>query len=176
MQHWYEEQARGEIGLYTGRSRDALERLSPFFDRLERSYIARVRIHLCLARWLLGRLLLASASSGGVDRRAGVQQLVSKLEREQVSFATAWALLLRAAVFDQAGDLVRATDVLRRAIHHGNAHDLPHVTASARFRLGQILGGAEGGELVASARGWMESQEIKNPERMLEVWAPGFRN
>ena len=175
MQHWYEEQARGEIGLYTGRPREALERLSPFFNRLKRSYIARVRIHYCLARWLLGRLLLASAINGGENDRARVEQLASKLERERISFAKAWALLLRAAVFDQEGDLVRSVDVLRRAIDHGHAHDLPHVAAAARFRLGQILGDAEGGELVASARAWMASQEIKNPERMLEVWAPGFR-
>ena len=46
--------------------------------------------------------------------------------------------------------------------------------AAARRRLGEMLGGDEGRALVETADAWMRSETIVNPERMTEVFAPGF--
>jgi hypothetical protein len=46
--------------------------------------------------------------------------------------------------------------------------------ACARRRLGEVLGGHAGRDLLAEADAWMAGQQIKNPGRMAAVLAPGF--
>ncbi len=46
---------------------------------------------------------------------------------------------------------------------------------SARWRLGQLVGGAEGAELTRAAEAWAVGEGVKNPARMLALMAPGFR-
>ena len=51
--------------------------------------------------------------------------------------------------------------------------DMALHAACARRRLGELTGGDEGRTLIAAANEWMRGQEIKNPERMAAVIAPG---
>ena len=44
--------------------------------------------------------------------------------------------------------------------------------ASVRRRRGEILGGAEGFDLMQQATEWMIGQRIRNPERMTAMLAP----
>jgi hypothetical protein len=46
--------------------------------------------------------------------------------------------------------------------------------AAARWRLGQLVGGLEGLELVLAANRWMSGQQIRVPARMAATYAPGF--
>ena len=46
--------------------------------------------------------------------------------------------------------------------------------ASVRRQLGRIVGGDEGRQMVAGADAWMAAQEIRRPDRMAELYAPGF--
>jgi len=46
--------------------------------------------------------------------------------------------------------------------------------AAARRRLGEIVGGERGQELITDADAWMERQKIKNPEKLTRMLAPGF--
>ena len=41
-------------------------------------------------------------------------------------------------------------------------------------QLGRLIGGDEGKNLVEGADAWMRAQEIRRPDRMAEVYAPGF--
>ena len=45
---------------------------------------------------------------------------------------------------------------------------------AARRRLGEMLGGDRGRQLVAQTEEWMTKQQIKNPPRMINLLAPGF--
>ena len=54
------------------------------------------------------------------------------------------------------------------------ARRMAYPIASARYRLGHILGGDEGAGLVAEAEAWCASEGIVNPERATEILAPGF--
>jgi hypothetical protein len=47
-------------------------------------------------------------------------------------------------------------------------------TAAARRRLGQLVGGDQGRELIEAADAWMTGQGVRNPVRMTRVYAPGF--
>jgi hypothetical protein len=44
----------------------------------------------------------------------------------------------------------------------------------ARRRLGEVIGGEQGEELVDEAEVWMRRQQIKNPPAMTRMLAPGF--
>jgi hypothetical protein len=46
--------------------------------------------------------------------------------------------------------------------------------AVARRRLGQLLGGVEGAQLIADADEWMRGQQVVRPERITTMLAPGF--
>jgi hypothetical protein len=45
---------------------------------------------------------------------------------------------------------------------------------ATRYRLGELLGGDRGQELLRDADEWMERQQIKNPARVMNLVAPGF--
>jgi hypothetical protein len=91
-----------------------------------------------------------------------------------VGHADTWCLLLRAAVASRRQRLGERHSLLEAAIRSARLNDLPHCEQAARFRLGSSLGGDAGAALQAQALAWFALQQIQNPERMLEVWAPGF--
>jgi hypothetical protein len=45
--------------------------------------------------------------------------------------------------------------------------------AAARARLGQLIGGDEGAETIASAHQWMRARGVGKPERIIDLIAPG---
>jgi len=81
---------------------------------------------------------------------------------------------LRSAIECRRGEKARAVQNLEEAIRGAEACDLPQCAAAARYRLGELVEGTRGAELVEAARAWMQEQQIRKPERMVEVWAPGF--
>ena len=46
--------------------------------------------------------------------------------------------------------------------------------AATRHRLGELLGGEEGREMVDAARAVMLAQRIKSPDRVAAMLLPGF--
>ena len=46
--------------------------------------------------------------------------------------------------------------------------------ATARRRLGQLVGGDEGPGLVARADSWMLAHGVKNPAKFTNMYMPGF--
>jgi hypothetical protein len=174
MQHWYEQQARFEADLYSGDARRALSDFRPIAARLARSLVLRVRTHRVHVLWLLGRLLLATAASDGPGAASEAARIARRLAREDVPFARTYALLLRAGVASRRGRDAECVRSLERAVAHADANDYPHCASAARLRLASVVGGARGAELAATARAWMRDQSIRDPERMAEVWTPGF--
>ena len=91
-----------------------------------------------------------------------------------MSWSDALAQLLSAGVAGARGNSEGAAKLLAEAAARFEAVDMPLYAAAARRRLGQLLGGDEGGSLVAKADSWMRGQNIKNPARMGAIFAPGF--
>ena len=46
--------------------------------------------------------------------------------------------------------------------------------ATAERRLGEMMGGDEGAALLAQGNGWMSTEGITDPDRITDVFAPGF--
>jgi hypothetical protein len=174
MQHWYEQLARNEIDLYAGRSREGLLRMQGEMKALSRSFILRIRFHRALARWQLGRLLLANAAARQ-DRSAlgEVARLETKLLAEQVGFATTWAQLLGAGREKLAGNSERSKSALEAARASAERHQLFQCQHAAGHYLARIC--PEHGEpLEQAAQSFAQQQRIAAPERFFASFCPGF--
>jgi len=64
--------------------------------------------------------------------------------------------------------------LISQAIEGFAASDMALYAATARRRLGEILGGDRGGALVNQADDWLSKQQIRNPAAVANLMVPGF--
>jgi hypothetical protein len=174
LQHWYELEAEGEIAFYEGSAGAVHASLAPRFAALRASLLPRIQMVRCVSHWLQGRLALAAAQSGDPQASQDAARCAHRLGKERMDYADAFSHLLHAGVASQRGDREQAARHLAAAIPAASATDMHVCVAAAKWRLGELLGGDEGAALLAEARRWMKQEAVANPERMLEVVAPGF--
>src|SRR5262249_10202455 len=96
------------------------------------------------------------------------------LRRERIVWAEALAQLVHAGVAMGRHDAGRVHQLLEDAAGRLEAAGLRLHAAPARRRLGEQLGGGEGRRLVEQADAWMKGQNIRRPDRMTALLAPGF--
>jgi hypothetical protein len=168
LQHFLELRARVELALYRGDGAAQGVWARPGLDAADRSYLLRIQIARAIADWLLGRIAACEGDLPEVMRRAHM------LVEQRVSYAAVWSGLLVAAVVAQRGDRAGAISRLEVTAAFSDEHGFPLCAAVARLRAGQLLGGEAGAARVAEASAWMTAQDIRNPIRMCEVFAPGF--
>jgi hypothetical protein len=82
--------------------------------------------------------------------------------------------LVRAAAAQLQGDADGAAAMLRRAVQGFDDTETGLHAAAARWRLGEVAGGDEGGVAREEAEGFMRAQGIENPAGMVNMLAPGF--
>ena len=99
--------------------------------------------------------------------------MAHRMSRVRLGYAQFGSQLLRAAVAARLGDLEKATPLLRTAAEAAEANDNRLPLLPTRRRRGEIIGGAEGAALIAGVDDEMGNLGIRNPERMVEVYAPG---
>jgi hypothetical protein len=165
-----------EFALYRGDSAAAWAHIIDLTVKGSRSLLNRVQ-HFRLSTFdLRGRCCLAQAKSGKDPNRHLhlAEQDAHRLEREKRSDTRAMALLIRAGVAFARGNLDGAILVLHEAARQFEACDMLAHAAAARRRLGQLLGGDRGQELIAQADAWMTAQQVRNPARLTAMLAPGF--
>ena len=71
-------------------------------------------------------------------------------------------------------DQTRAIALLEKAAKDFDDSHMSLYAAAARRRLGEMIEGDRGRQLVAQTEEWMTKQQIKNPTRMMNLLAPGF--
>jgi hypothetical protein len=96
------------------------------------------------------------------------------LHREKILWPEALALLIDAALAFRRGDAKRSGEILNSAMTAFEKVEMRLHAAVARRRLGQLVGGSEGQELVRRAEEWMTGQKIRNFDRMTRMLAPGW--
>jgi hypothetical protein len=174
--HWGAFVSGCSVERYRGDGRAAWERVKVTSPALESSSLIRVALVRTFSAYERGLSAIASAVAGH-DRNAALdaaEDWSHRLAREGVSFAPALGHTLRAGVHAARGDEKRALEALEFAIPALDAADLGYLAACARHRRGELLGGSAGAELVARARSFFKAQGIRNPERCLQMSAPGF--
>jgi hypothetical protein len=97
-----------------------------------------------------------------------------RLEREEIPYVTAFARLIRAGAAAAGGEPARAAGLLREAAGQCDAAEMQLVAAAARWRVGELIGGDQGQELIRQADTWMRSQTIQDPHRIAVLYTPGF--
>jgi hypothetical protein len=99
--------------------------------------------------------------------------MARRLGREFNPWTAMLAALVEAAADNAAGDRPGAIAALRRAIERAQSTDCVTFVPIARHRLGELVGGDEGGELVRTSLRTMTEWGIRNPSRWLAVYMPG---
>ncbi|PSM31860.1 serine/threonine-protein kinase [Haliangium sp. UPWRP_2] len=180
LQHLQAMLSMVQVDLYEGKAVLAYHRLQSTQPRFRRSLIPHaiklIRFQNCDA---LGRVALASAvvqrdkAQERQDESLTMAKQLTTPEGHSWSDALAW--LLRASVAALRGNRTAAMALLGRAIDDLVKNDMALHVAAARWRLGELRGGAEGAALVADADAALRKQLIVHPARWIEVLAPGFR-
>ncbi|MBI2392104.1 MAG: AAA family ATPase [Deltaproteobacteria bacterium] len=174
IQHWLEIEGRAEIDLYEGNASTTLTRLRGELRAMRTSLLARLQRPRILSRATRGKLLLARAAAGK-DRLASLAEcewLAARLWGEEVGYARARALLLRAGVAALRGREAAAIVALREAIVIADRVGLALTGAVARQRLAARIGGDEGRALRERSSLFLRGARIARPERIAEVEAP----
>jgi hypothetical protein len=176
LQQWYELWARTECALYQGNALTAYDRLDPQFVALSRSLLLMVELVRVFAYWLRGRLALACAERAPEQRRfvRVARQCSRRLRKIKPEYAQIGAAGIEAAIARQAGDDRLAVRLLGEVSGRAEAAGIPLAAAAARHRLGEVVGGADGQQMVEEADRWMRNEGIRNADRMTDVIAPGF--
>ncbi|MEO7328664.1 MAG: hypothetical protein ABI193_08815, partial [Minicystis sp.] len=124
-----------------------------------------------------GAAHLAAAVDAAESRRPGLLQKVDRdartLARQGTRFACAAALGLRAGAAAGRGDRIAAGALVAEAETCFAEVDMAHYANAARRRRGELLGGDEGRDLIASADAAMGAQGVSNPARMTAALLPG---
>ena len=94
------------------------------------------------------------------------------VEREQLPWATALSVLVRAGIAERRGDIERATALLSDAISRLEDCQMRLWWAAAVRRKGELIGGIEGQALTEVADAWMQNQGVTQPARMARALAP----
>jgi serine/threonine protein kinase len=176
IQHWQVMRTEAEIDLYTGNGAAAYERLLRDERALKKSLLLRVQFMRGLTAFARGRAAVASldATAGRREARlAEARKHARALRRERMAWTEPLAAMVAAAVKNAEGDRDGAASALRDAIALAEAADMSLYAAAARHRLGLILGGDRGEELVIEADETMRAQDIRVPTRFASMFLPG---
>jgi hypothetical protein len=123
-----------------------------------------------------GRCAVASVESRPAlrdQRIAEGRRCVRRLMRERMPWVETLAHTVAAAAKNAAGDRTACVDTLHALVSSAEKTDMAMHAWAARYRLGQVLGGAEGAALFASAQGALEAEGVKNPAATVAIYLPG---
>ncbi len=175
LQHYTSLAALAQIELYTGDTEVAWKHIESQVKALEKSLLLRTQGLRIDAAHLRARLALASASGKGRERRLRIAETSARIiAKEQMAWSDPLAALIRAALAHQQGDAETSIALTRAALAGLEQADMALYAAAARRRLGELLGGDEGREMIARADEWLSRQQVKNPSAVTRLMAPGF--
>jgi tetratricopeptide (TPR) repeat protein len=175
LQHYSSLVALAQIELYTGDYEVAWRHIEGQIKPLEKSMLLRIQGLRIEAKHLRARLALASAVGPKKTRRLRIAAgLADSIAGEGMQWSNPLALLIHAGLARRRRDDSRAAALVSQAIEGFAASDMALYAATARRRLGEILGGDEGAKLIRQADDWMSKQQIKNPVAVANLMAPGF--
>jgi eukaryotic-like serine/threonine-protein kinase len=177
IQHIYLANALLELALYESSAAKQFDEHREAVARFHHSQFTRIQLTRCEVNWLHGRLAVAAAAASPtpgafLDEAATAAK---RLLKENVEYASAWGMLVRAAIHSQRGEHELALAALRDTARRADAEELQLVAAAARLREGRLIGGDEGRSLEQDGLARMQALGVKAPDRMAEVIAPGFR-
>ncbi len=180
LQHYSSMLALAQIELYTDDAEVAWKHVKGQWEALKGSLLLRTQVLRIDAFYLQARTALAVAAHTKVtsDKRKRLlktaERMARRIEKERMPWSDPLVSLIRAGVAYNRREDLRATTLLSESIEGFDLADMGLRANAARRRLGQLLGGDRGSDLVAQADAWMSNQGIKNPALMTRMLAPGW--
>jgi eukaryotic-like serine/threonine-protein kinase len=177
LQHYHALWLEAETALYSGEAAHGWELVQQRWRALQQSLLLHIQVVRLTLLQLRARCALAAATTPGSAAPSllrAVERDVRLIERERTPRFDACARLIRAGLASLRGNVPEAVRLLGLAEDGFRAGDMALYAASAQYRRGRLVGGEEGRRLIASALETMTNQEIRNPARLLNVFAPGF--
>jgi tetratricopeptide (TPR) repeat protein len=175
-QHFFELMASAQIDIYLGRPTEAWQRLEKVWPAMVRSKILIVQFPATEMIHLRGRVGLAvAATTGDLSPLRQVERDAKRILATKMDWSRPLAQSLRAGISALKGDLDQSRQLLEAAVRNFEKAEMLLFAATARRRLGKLIGGTEGDALVAEADAWLRTQLVKQPERFADVLIPGFR-
>ncbi len=178
-QHYWALIADAETAIYRGEPIGAREQLENQWQQLKRSRLLRFQLYRVEALHVRARSALAlTVQRAETDHRSeallrSVNADANRIEREVAPWASPLAGLLRAGLAAARRNDAEVSRLLLVAEDEFRRLDMALYAAVAQRRRGELLGGDQGKALAAAADAWMAAQDIKNPERMADMLAPG---
>jgi hypothetical protein len=165
-----------QIGLYQGEGGAAWEQVTGHWPALARSHLLRVQQVRIFLLHLRARAALAAAVAAAepAPLLRAAERDARRLGRERIAWAKALAKLVHAGVAPGRHDADGARQLLEDAADRLESAGLRLHAAAARRRLGEQVGGSDGRRLVEQAEAWMRGQNVRRPDRMTALLAPGF--
>jgi serine/threonine protein kinase len=175
-QHWMAMIYEAEIELYVGNGHLAYQRILRDRDALRKSYLLNSVMIRVLTFFAQGRAAIASIESHPELRQKRIgeaRHMARRLARAHDPWIAGLAFMMTSMAENAAGNHAAAVDALRSGVKAATATDAIVFAVPARHRLGELLGGDEGRELVQTALDAMVAQDIRNPARWLALHMPG---
>ena len=175
LQHYTSLVALAQIELYTGDTEVAWKHIEGQLKPLERSLLLRTQGLKIDVMHLRARLALATAHGAVRKQRLRIaEHCADQIANEDMPWSNPLANMTRAALAKQHGDTARAAAFARQAVDGFEVADMALYAAAARRRLGELLAGDEGRQLIDYSAAWMTKQGIRNPAAVSNMMAPGF--
>jgi serine/threonine protein kinase/tetratricopeptide (TPR) repeat protein len=180
LQHYSSMLAMAQIELYTDDAEVAWKHVKGQTKALKESMLLRTQVLRIDSLYLRARTALAAAVHTNVTgKRDGLlktaERMARRIAKERMPWSDPLVPLIRAPIASNRGDVAQAAALLSEAVQGFDLSDMRLRAMTGRRRLGQVLGGDHGRELIAEADDWMRNQEIKNPVLMTRMLAPGWR-
>jgi Cdc6-like AAA superfamily ATPase len=177
IQHYYARFAEACADIYAGNSERALDIAERTWRDCKGVLLLRIQLVRVALLDLRARAAIARAAQDTAQRKVLLGRAAKDARRiagEKMPYTDPMAWLLNAGIASLRGDPETAITKLRLAVDGFEKAELALHAAAARRRLGQLVGGPEGEELVSAANTWMTRQGIMNPTAMTALYAPGF--
>ena len=164
------------VDRYRGDGRGAWRRVKTDQPALSKSMVWRSAMVRVFSMYEFGLSALSSAVSGHdrSDALKAAEGWSRDLSKERLRYAPALSGLLRAGLAAARGERGRALDALDMAIPKLDIADFGYLAACARYRKGELTGGAYGKELLEQSRAFFAKAGIVDVEKCIAMSAPGF--
>ena len=165
-----------ECDLYRGEPQLALDRFAAAWKVAHDSFAMGWQVNRVLSRQVRANAHVMLAAAGGRDadaHRAAAARDAKAMVKEGPPYGLAAAAVVRAGLSAQQGAEEQAVAELRMAAETFEAAAMSLYAASARRRLGSLLGGDEGDALITQADAAMAAQGVQNPARWAAMYAAG---
>ena len=175
-QHYNLTLALVQTALYRGDADEAWQLITDNWASMKRTFLFRIPALRIETAYMRARCALQKAQGSQHASRflSIVNHDIKRIRREPLAWATPVATLLGASAAFCDGRPDMAATGLQRAADEFARADMHLYVAAARRRLGALVGGAGGRDMIRSADDWMAAQQIKNPIAMVRLLAPGF--